>query len=423
MYQIENALTILRAGRAGRRLRVGRNVLLLGAVSFLTDISSEMVATVLPLYLIYTLGLSPLQFGVIDGVYQGATAVVRVAGGVVADRWRRYKEVAAFGYGLSAFCKPAFLLAGGAWGALTGILLLDRTGKGIRTVPRDALISLSAPPQNLGAAFGVHRAMDTAGAMLGPLLAFAILALVPGAFDAVFVVSFSFALVGLGLLVLFVENRAAPEGVEPGVAPPPPSIRSGLELVTEPGFRRILVLASALALATMSDGFLYLVLQRRLDLDPTYLPLLFVGTATAFMLLAVPVGSLADRLGRGRVFLAGYALLVCVYASLLLPTPGLVGLAVILVVLGAYYAATDGVLMALVSSTVPAEVRASGLAVLVTATSLARLLASVAFGAIWTAYGAETAVAAFVVGLALATGGAMVSLRNLEPKPAGGAVA
>jgi MFS family permease len=160
-----------------------------------------------------------------------------------------------------------------------------------------------------------------------------------------------------------------------------------------------------------------------MDLDPTYLPLLFVGTATAFMLLSVPIGSLADRVGRGKVFLAGYALLVCVYASLLLPAPGLVGLAVILVVLGAYYAGTDGVLMALVSSTVPAEVRASGLAVLVTATSLARLLASVAFGAIWTAYGAETAVTAFVAALAIATGVAIVSLRNLEPKAASEAVA
>jgi MFS family permease len=424
MYQIENAVTILRAARLGRRLRVGRNVLLLGAVSFLTDISSEMVATVLPLYLIYTLGLSPLQFGIIDGVYQGSTAVVRLAGGIVADRWRRYKEVAAFGYGLSAICKPALLVVGGAWGALTAILLLDRTGKGIRTAPRDALISLSAPPQNLGAAFGIHRSMDTAGAMAGPLLAFGILALVPGAFDAVFVVSFSFALIGLGVLVLFVENRTdIQRSSQTGEPPPQPSIRSGLKLATEPGFRRVAVLASGLALATMSDGFMYLLLQRRLDFDPTYLPLLFVGTATAFMLLAVPVGSLADRIGRGKVFLAGYAILVGIYTSLLLPAPGLLGLAVFLVALGAYYAATDGVLMALVSAKLPAEVRASGLAVLVTGTSLARLLASVAFGALWAAYGAETAVTTFAVALGIATVGAILSFRGLEPKASDKALA
>jgi MFS family permease len=416
VYPIESAVTLLRAARARRRLHVGRTVVLLGIVSFLTDISSEMVATVLPLYLIYSLGLSPVQFGVIDGVYQGSAAIVRLAGGVVADRWRRYKEVAAFGYGLSAITKPAFLVVGGAWGALTAILFVDRTGKGIRTAPRDALISLSAPPQNLGAAFGVHRSLDTAGAMAGPLLAFGILALVPGAFDAVFVVSFSFALVGLGVLLLFVENRPAEE---PGWAGEPaptrtPSLRSGLQLVTEPRFRRVVVLASGLALATMSDGFVYLLLQRRLDFDPTYLPLLFVGTATAFMLLAVPLGSLADRIGRRKVFLAGYAILVAIYASLLLPAPGLAGLVVILVALGAYYAATDGVLMALVSTTLPTELRASGLAVLVTGTSIGRLLASVTFGALWSAYGAETAVTVFAVGLGIATVGATLSFRGLE---------
>jgi MFS family permease len=416
VYQLENVATLLRAARVGRRLHVGRNVLLLGAVSFFTDVSSEMVATVLPLYLIYTLGLSPVQFGVIDGVYQGSTAIVRLAGGVVADRWRRYKEVAAFGYGLSAICRPALVVVGGAWGALTAVLLLDRTGKGIRTAPRDALISLSTPPQNLGAAFGVHRSLDTAGALVGPLLAFAILALAPGEFDAVFVVSFSFALIGLGVLVLFVENRT---GIEPGRAleVPRPSIRSGLRLATEPGFRRVVVLASGLALATMSDGFVYLLLQRRVDFDPTYLPLLFVGTASAFMLLAVPVGQLADRIGRGKVFLAGYAILVVIYALLLLPTLGVLGLALILVALGAYYAATDGVLMALVSTTLPAEVRASGLAVLVTGTSLARLLASVAFGALWSAYSAETAVATFAVALGIATVAAVVFFRGFERRP------
>jgi MFS family permease len=416
VYPIESAVTLLRAARARRRLHVGRTVVLLGIVSFLTDISSEMVATVLPLYLIYTLGLSPVQFGVIDGVYQGSAAIVRLAGGVVADRWRRYKEVAAFGYGLSAVTKPAFLVVGGAWGALTAILFLDRTGKGIRTAPRDALISLSAPPQNLGAAFGVHRSLDTAGAMAGPLLAFGILALVPGAFDAVFVVSFSFALVGLGVLMLFVENRPA-DGPDPESEPVSarrPSLRSGLQLVIEPRFRRVVVLATGLAVVTMSDGFVYLLLQRRLDFDPTYLPLLFVGTATAFMLLAVPLGSLADRIGRRKVFLAGYAILVAIYASLLLPAPGLAGLAVILVGLGAYYAATDGVLMALVSTTLPAEFRASGLAVLVTGTSLGRLLASVVFGALWSAYDAETAVAVFAVGLGIATVAATLSFRRLE---------
>jgi MFS family permease len=423
MYQIENAGQVLRRGRGERRrllrLRVGRNVALLGLVSLLTDVSAEMVATVLPLYLMYNLGLSPLLFGVVDGAYQGATALVRLAGGFIADRWRRYKEVAAVGYALSAFAKPAFLLVGSAWGALTAIVLVDRVGKGIRTAPRDALISLSSSERNLATAFGVHRALDTAGAMIGPVLAFGILVLVPGAFDAVFVVSFCFALLGLGVLLLFVENRTAPpEGDAPVEVA---SIRAGIALVTEPRFRRVMVIATILSLTTMSDAFVYLQLQRRADLDPTYLPLLFVGTAAAYMLLAVPVGALADRIGRGRVFLIGYALLLAVYLSLLLPAVGVLGLVLALVVLGAYYAATDGVLMALVSVTVPAELRASGLAALVTATSTGRLLASILFGALWTAYSAESAVAVFACGLALATAVAAIGLRKVDVSQRGAA--
>jgi hypothetical protein len=186
---------------------VGRTVLLLGLTSFFTDISSEMVATVLPLYLVFGLGFSPLAFGVVDGLYQGAATLVRLAGGLGADRWRRHKEVAVAGYGLSAIAKLGLLLAGGVWGAIAAAILVDRTGKGIRTAPRDALISLSVSPAALGTAFGVHRALDTAGAMLGPLLAFVLLSLAPGAYDAVFVVSFCMALVGLGVVTLFVDGH------------------------------------------------------------------------------------------------------------------------------------------------------------------------------------------------------------------------
>ena len=179
----------------------------LGLTSLLTDVSSEMVATILPLYLVFYLRLSPFEFGVLDGLYHGAAALVRLVGGFTADRWRRHKELAAAGYGLSAVCKLGLLAAGGAWGALVAVVLLDRTGKGLRTAPRDALISLSSPREELATAFGVHRALDTAGAMLGPILAFGLLALAADAFDAVFVVSFCAAMLGLGVLVLFVENR------------------------------------------------------------------------------------------------------------------------------------------------------------------------------------------------------------------------
>jgi MFS family permease len=374
---------------------------LLGLTSLFTDISAEMVATILPLYLIFTLGLSPLQFGVVDGVYQGAAALVRVAGGFVGDRWRRHKEVAALGYGLSAICKLAFLAAGSAWAALTWIVFIDRTGKGIRTAPRDALISLSTPRAQLGTAFGVHRALDTAGAMLGPLLAFVLLTLAARAFDTIFVVSFCFAIVGFGILTLFVENptEALDDEAEQGPTPGRASLRSAAGLLRDPRFRMLVFVGSALAISTISDGFVYLTLQRRLDFDPNFLPLLYVGTALVFMLLAIPAGRLADRVGRWRVFVGGYALLLVVYASLLLPALGMAELFLYLVLYGAFYAATDGVLMALASAVVPTPLRGSGLALIVTATSLARLLGSVVFGALWTAFGVDAAVYAFTAAL------------------------
>ncbi len=380
----------------------------------LTDISSEMVATILPLYLVFGLGLSPLQFGVADGLYQGVTAFVRLGGGFVADRWRRYKEVAVLGYAISAVSKLGLLVVGGAWTALTAVLVLDRSGKGIRTAPRDAMISLSSERENLATSFGVHRALDTAGAMLGPLVAFGLLALVPRAYDAVFVVSFCVAMVGLGLLLLFVKNPPEPHTAVQRETRrrSDVSLRAAFGLLGARRFQGLVLMCSALALFTMSDGFLYLGLQRQLDFDVRFLPLLYTGTALIYMLLALPVGRLADRVGRGWVFVGGYALLLLVYLSLLLPPMGTPALFVYLALLGAYYAATDGVLMALASAVLPPALRASGLALVVTATSLARLLASITFGVLWTAFGLQTAVAAFAVGLVVALVLAGVALKR-----------
>jgi MFS family permease len=417
MYQSESARILLR-GRlrsAPRRLRVSRNVVLLGLTSLLTDVSAEMVATVLPIYLVFELGATPLQYGAVDGLYQGASAIVRLGSGVVADRWRRYKEVAAFGYGVSAACKAALLAVGGTVGGVSAVVLADRIGKGIRTAPRDALISLSSARDRLGTAFGVHRAMDTAGAMLGPLVAFGLLLAAPRQFDAVFAVSLCFAIMGLAVLVLFVENRKgrAPESRPARVS----SLRSSARLLTEARFRVLVLVGGALGLVTVSDGFLYLGLQRRLDFDPAFFPLLFVGSALAYMVLAVPAGALADRVGRARVFVGGYALLLVVYTSLLVPALGTAELIAYLVVLGAYYAATDGVLMAIASAMLPDDQQATGLALLVTAVTVAKLLAALLFGALWTAFGLETAAVVFAGGLGLVGACAWAVLGRPAPRP------
>ncbi|MFV8182705.1 MFS transporter, partial [Streptomyces sp. AF1B] len=210
MYLTDRSAPAQAGTDQGRRRGPGRKVapvvLVLGTVSLITDISSEMVTAVLPLYLVTTLGFSPLGFGTLDGVYNGVSALVQLTGGHLADRIRNHKLLAGLGYGLSALCKPLLLLASSV-GALGTVLALDRTGKGLRTAPRDAMISLSTPAGKQGRAFGVHRAMDTTGAMLGPLAAFLILRTAVDGYDAVFGVSACVAVLGVLVLVLFVPGR------------------------------------------------------------------------------------------------------------------------------------------------------------------------------------------------------------------------
>jgi MFS family permease len=368
-----------------------------------------MVSAILPLYFVFQLGFTPLAFGIVDGLYQGAAALVRVGGGFAADRWRRHKEVAAFGYGLSALCKLGLLAAGSLWAGLTAVILLDRTGKGVRTAPRDALISLSSTAETLGVAFGVHRALDTIGALLGPLVAFAILSSLPGAYDGVFIVSFGAALIGLAVLILFVQNQPAttPATAEPSSAV---SLRSAAALLGAPRFLLLVLVGGLLGVATISDAFLYLVIQRRADFSIGFFPLLYIGTALAYFTLAIPAGWLADRIGRAWVFISGYVLLLAVYTALLQPQLDAAQVVVYLALFGAYYAATDGVLMALASAIVPAELRASGLGLLTTVVNLARLAGSVLFGALWTWHGMDAAVTILLCGLAVATVAAAVAL-------------
>lgn len=375
--------------------RVAGTVVALGIVSLITDVSAEMVTAVLPLYLVVGLGLSPLQFGFLDGLYTGATAIARLAGGHFADRWQRRKTVAAVGYGLSAFAKLGLLVAGSSVAAIGGVLAADRAGKGIRTAPRDALISLNSHPENLGRSFGVHRALDTTGALAGPIVAFGLLSLTVGSYDSVFVTSFCVAVLGVVVLVLFVGERAAATTSRATV-----SIRAAFGLLGASQFRKICICATLLGLVTVSDAFLYLLLQQRLDLAIELFPLLPLGSALTYLILAVPLGRLADRWGRWRIFLSGYLVLAVVYGLLLGPIGGLPLLIACLVLHGTYYAATDGILAAVGSSVLPDHLRSSGLALLMTGQSLGRLCASIAFGALWTISGPELALAVASIALA-----------------------
>jgi len=391
---------------------VSRNVVMLGLTSLLTDISSESLSAVLPLYFMLELRMTPLQFGLLDGLYQGSSALVRVAGGLAADAGRRYKTVAFVGYALSAFCRLGLLLVGSAWAPLAALLTIDRLGKGVRTAPRDALITLSSQPSRLGEAFGVHRAMDSVGAVLGPLLAVAVLAAAPGAYDAVFVASFAVALVGLAVLALFVDNLRGRTVTALPDSPPHLRLRAAF---TSRRFRALVAAGGVLSLLTASDALIYLVLQRRGAVPPTLFPLLFVGTAVVYLLLALPAGRLADRWGRHRVFLAGHGLVLCVYLILLASTLPAPAIAACVGLLGAYYAATDGVLSALASSVLREEQLTTGLAVVSTTTAVSRLLASSLFGAVWSWRSPTDALVIFAIGLVVATVAAAALLRIGRP--------
>jgi MFS family permease len=263
-------------------------------------------------------------------------------------------------------------------------------------------VSLNTPEESLGTAFGVHRAMDATGAFIGPLLAVLVLAAFRDRFDLLFVISFCFALLGLGVLTLFVSS--VPARTE---APAPERIpfRAALGLLRDTRLRALAIAGAGLSLITISDGFLYLRMQERTGMEAGLVPLLFVGTSLSYLLLAVPAGRLADRWGRRRVYLAGHALVAAVYLVMLLPAFDVPMLILSVALLGGYYAATDGVLAALASGLVPPSLRGSGLALLATVTSVCRLAGSVVVGAIWTWYGPSTAIAGFAVmmvaGLAL----------------------
>jgi len=414
MYVADSRTSTPQAASAAVGARVAPTVFALGAVSLITDVSSEMVTAVLPLYLVAGLGLSPLGFGLLDGVYNGFSAVVRLVGGHLADRGGgRHKWVAGAGYALSALCKPLLLVAH----TLTPIglvLAADRTGKGLRTAPRDALISLSSTPENRGRAFGVHRAMDTAGALLGPLVAFLILRATVNGYDAVFTVSFCVAVTGVLVLVLFVpggttETRSEP----PHPATPRPTFRAALSLLRHRPLRRTAICALLLGLATVSDSFVYLLLQRGLGVPDRWFALLPLGTAAAFLLLALPLGRLADRVGRWQVFLAGHAALLAVYAVLLTSWHSAALPYLVLLLHGAFYAATDGVLMAAASDSVPEELRSSGLALVQTGQALARFACSLGFGALWTLWGDRTALG---ISTGLLACCALASLTLLRPR-------
>lgn len=403
MYRLEwiERLKLSRGAHAPRPERppISRVIWFLGWTSLLTDISSEMVNSVLPLYLVLHLHWSPMQYGVVDGIYNGlAIALLSLWAGYLADKAQRQKEVALLGYGLSAICKLLLLGVGAVWTSILMVIGLDRLGKGIRSAPRDALISLNAPAQSFASAFALHRAMDACGALLGPIVAFFLLAKLPGAFDALWVTSFAFALIGLAVLWLFVPPSAKQPASSPATLVTP--IVVGWSPLRSRRFVAVTACGGLFALVTISDGFLYLMMQERSATPAGFFPLFYVLTAAAYMIASIPAGRIADRTSRTGVFLSGYIVLALLYALLLFfDSVNTTLLIVLLGVLGLYYAATEGVLLALASEVIPRERRTVGIALVATVIGIAKVFSSVLFGLLWNTLGRQQAVLSYLVAL------------------------
>lgn len=396
MYLSLSDWTSRKAAGPGRAqvvaFKASPTVIALGVVSMLTDISSESVAAVLPLYITSALGLSMVAYGFFEGMNQSISSVVRIAAGYAADRSHRPKPIAAAGYGLSMAARAGLLFATG-FGGILAVIGLDRIGKGIRTAPRDAMIQRSSQPEHLARSFGLHRLLDTIGATLGPLLAFVVLLLVPGDYRMVFVISLGAAVLGVAVLALVVPDRRldapAPSGPDVGKSAGAPSPK--LRVLVRGPLGRVLLAAGFLGLVTIGDGFIYLALLERGQLDARWFPLMFVGTNVFFLLLAVPMGRLADKTSRAGIFVLGHLALAGAY---LCAGAGnsLVFVLLALALLGVFYAATDGVLAALAGQLAPAGATSTAIGTAQTVVAVARLVASTGFGVLWILLGSTGAM-------------------------------
>jgi len=359
-----------------------RNVVALGIVSFFNDLSTEMILPVLPLFVTSVLGASAVSVGLIEGVAESVSSLLRVLSGWLSDRVRRRKPFLVFGYGISTASKAALALAA-TWPAVLALRASDRVGKGLRNPPRDALIADSVEPRFLGAAFGLHRALDTLGAALGPLVAWALLKWTPGEYRRVFLASAIPALLSLVVLAVFVRaaRPAAPAARSPAVRVPGGP--------AEAAFRRFLMVAGLFSLANSSVAFLVLRAQG-VGFGAEQVILIYLAYNVVYAVLAWPVGAWSDRVGRRPVLIAAYLSFAAVYATLAWATDAawVVGS---FVLLGVYSALIEGSQRSLVADLVPAERRATAYGAYHTVVGIALLPASALAGWMWDVWGPQPA--------------------------------
>lgn len=382
--------------------KIPAGIWVLGFVSLLMDVSSELIHSLLPVFLFTTLGTSALIIGLIEGAAEATALMVKVFSGVISDYWGKRKPLAVLGYGLGALSKPLFALAGGA-GLVVAARLIDRVGKGIRGAPRDALIADIAAPAQRGAAFGLRQSLDTVGAFLGPLLAIGLMLLWANDFRAVFWVAVIPAALAVGLLVFGVqEPHRQPTGHRVN-----PIRRESLRRLT-PAYWWVVAIGALFTLARFSEAFLILRAAQQ-GLPIAYTPLVLVGMNLVYALSAYPFGKLSDSTSHLRLLAAGLVVLIAADAALALSGHWgwvWVGLAL----WGLHMGMTQGLLARMVADAAPADLRGSAYGFFNLVSGIALLLASALAGWLWDLAGAPVT---FVAGalFCLLTLGAMAVYR------------
>ena len=389
---------------------IPRPVWLLGWASLFTDAATEMIYPLLPVFLSRVLGAGALSLGVIEGAAEGVNSLLKVASGYVSDRRARRRPIVIGGYALSSLARPLIAVAM-TWPQVLIIRVLDRTGKGIRGAPRDAMLARFATPSTRGRVFGFHRAMDHTGAIVGPLVATAILFFAPGEYRLVFALTLIPGAIAVALLFLVPEpssdDRGESDGRRGGPSGPPspeperlarqPAIRLPKRLYA---FLAVLIVFS---LGNSADAFLLLRLSDALG-SVTFIPLLWAGIHVVKASLSTWGGTLSDRLGRKRVIVIGWAIYAIVYLGFATARDASTLIAWFLVY-GVYFAFAEGAEKALVADLTPADRHGAAFGLYNAALGVGALAASVAFGLLYERFGAATA---FGTGSALAAAAAIL---------------
>jgi MFS family permease len=388
---------------------VPRPVWQLGWVSFFTDTASEMIYPLLPLFLTRVLGASAMSLGVIEGVAEAANSILKVWSGRMADRTQAPKRLVLAGYAISSLTRP-FIGAASTWGHVLTIRFVDRLGKGIRGAPRDAMLAAFATPANRGRVFGLHRAMDHGGAVLGPLLASLFLYFYPEEYRTLFMLTIVPAIVVMGILFRVPEPAGIPlQGATAADAGSAPSLAAA-SLPRE--LYRALAVIVLFSLGNASDAFLILRLGD-LGVAAFWLPLLWSALHVVKTIASAAGGELSDRFGRRTLIALGWIVYAIVYAAFgaLVDRAALV---VVFLAYGVYFGLTEGVEKAWVADLTPRETRGAAFGLYNAAVGIGALAASLLFGAIWTRV---SPAAAFYTGSSLAAAATLLLYLLFSPRP------